>query len=89
MNNKDPFNEIKKVIRKSLIDTFSQIILMYYHSYKKDADSFIQIYNSLLDFVIMIENDSEELYKDVINNLEKKYFYQIKDYNPLKIESSI
>lgn len=89
MNNNDPFNEIKKVIKENLVDTFSQVILIYYHNYKKDEDSFIQVYNSLLDFVIMIENDAEELYKEVISNLEKKYFYELKDYNPLKIKSNI
>lgn len=35
---KDTFDDIKDVIRVNLIDVFSQVILMYYHSYKKDED---------------------------------------------------
>lgn len=86
---KDTFDDIKDVIRLNLIDAFSQVILMYYHNYKKDEDSLMQIFSSLLDFVIMIENDSKMLYEDVICNLKNKYFYEIEEYEPLKIKSTL
>ena len=86
---KDTFEDIKDVIRVNLIDVFSQVILMYYHNYKKDEDSLVQIFSSLLDFVIMTENDSKMLYEDVICKLKNKYFYEIEEYEPLKIKSTL
>lgn len=88
-SNQDIFDDIKEVIRESLIDALSQVVLIYYHNYKKDEDSYEQIFSSLLDFVIMIENDSKILHQSVVENLEKKYFYKIEGYQPLKLKSTI
>ncbi len=80
---------LREIIKEGMGEILSRLLLTYYHYYKTDEDSLLQIYNSLLEFFILNGEDAKEVYKDVINKLEKNYFYKIDNYNPLKIKSSI
>lgn len=85
----DPFDIIRNIIRKGMIDAMTRSILVYYHYYKSDKDSLVQIYSSLLDLFIPTDENAKILYKEVINNLENKYFYEISNYAPLKLKNNI
>ena len=88
-NMEDNFDILKEIIKESMVETLTKLLINYYHYYKKDEDSLLQIYNSLVELYILDSKSYEKMYNEVIENLETKYFYTITEYNPLKIESSI
>ena len=80
---------LREIIKEGMGEILPRLLLTYYHYYKTDEDSLLQIYNTLLEFFILNSDDAKEVYNDVINKLEKNYFYKIDNYKPLKIKSSI
>ena len=80
---------LREIIKEGMGEIISRLLLTYYHYYKTDEDSLLQIYNTLLEFFILNSDDAKDVYNDVINKLGKNYFYKIDNYKPLKIKSSI
>lgn len=73
---------LREIIKEGMGEIISRLLLTYYHYYKNDEDSLLQIYNTLLEFFILNSDDAKEVYNDVINKLEKNYFYKIDNYKP-------
>lgn len=87
--NENPFSIIKKIIFDNMKEVMPKLILIYYHYYQSDCDSFRAIYNSVLDFYILNESDVNKLYDEVVKSLQNEYFYDFKEGKPLKLKSHI
>ena len=72
---------LREIIKEEMGEILSRLLLTYYHYYKTDEDSLLQIYNSLLEFFILNGEDAKDVYNDVINKIEKNYFYKISHFS--------
>lgn len=89
MENRDlnDINDFEKIVRENVKAILVQLVLCFYHKFGYLEESYDQIFNTIVDYLIIPEKDIKILRDIVLKELETRYYYKLQQYDPVKFKS--
>lgn len=89
MINKDvnDIEDFEQIVRENIKGILVQLVLCFYHRFNYLEESYDQIFNTIVDYLILPQKDIGLLHDIVLAELENKYYYKICQNEPVKFES--
>lgn len=89
MENKDlnDIEEFEKIVRENVKGILVQLVLTFYHNFGYLEESYDQIFNTIIDYLVLPQKDIKLLRDIVLNELENNYYYKVSQEAPLKFKS--
>lgn len=89
MVNKDvnDTNDFEQIVRENIKAILVQLVLCFYHRFNYLEESYDQIFNTIVDYLILPQKDIKLLHDVVLDELENKYYYKMSQNEPVKFES--
>lgn len=89
MVNKDLnyIEDFEQIVRENVKGILVQLVLCFYHRFNYLEESHDQIFNTIVDYLILPQKDIDLLHDVILDELENKYYYKINQNEPVKFES--
>lgn len=89
MKNSDlnDISDFEQIVRENIKGTLVQLVLCFYHRFNYLEESYDQIFNTVVDYLILPQKDIELLHDVVLDELENKYYYKMIQNEPVKFKS--
>lgn len=89
MENRDlnDISDFEQIVRENIKGILVQLVLCFYHRFNYLEESYDQIFNTIVDYLIIPEKDIKILRDIVLKELETRYYYKLQQYDPIKFES--
>ncbi len=89
MVNKDLnyIEDFEQIVRENVKGILVQLVLCFYHRFNYLEESYDQIFNTIVDYLILPQKDIDLLHDVILDELENKYYYKINQNEPVKFES--
>ncbi|MCI9585756.1 MAG: hypothetical protein HFH45_03895 [Bacilli bacterium] len=80
-------SDFEQIVRENIKGILVQLVLCFYHRFNYLEESYDQIFNTIVDYLILPQKDIDLLHDIVLDELENKYYYKMRQNEPVKFES--